>query len=224
MGASDTNSATGVASARIVGALVLAIPGITVAALGFFPSYDARSEYFVASYNNIVDAGNRYLLSLLLFFALATVLTVLAFILWREPAAAGGAVEVAVGAFAVSAAGFAAAAIAGLPVWALARSVVEGSETMLAAAERSSGLASFSQTLILVVGLGGLVVAMIAMGVASSRGGWIPRPILWVAAGAAGTGIIVGFALTLFWFALGIPALILTLTIGASLLIRGRFA
>ena len=75
---SDHESRSGfLDSARTAGALLLLIPVVSGIALGFFPSYDARPEYFAPYYSNIVEAGNGYLVSLVMLLGVAVLLLVL---------------------------------------------------------------------------------------------------------------------------------------------------
>jgi hypothetical protein len=195
-----------------------------VIALSFFPSYDARPEYFAPFYSNIVEAGSGYLVSLVLLFGVATLLLVLVLALRRAPEAkaSGGMVVVTAG-LTASAMGFDLAALLGIPVWFWSRQVTNGALTMSEAASKSEAWASASQTLVLLVGLGGLGVALTVLGFLAYRFGWTLPVVFWATITVVAGVVIVGFAVTLFWFALGIPPILWTLMIGVSLVVLGTY-
>ena len=211
-------------SARTAGTLLLLIPVSTVIALIYFPGYDARPEYFAPYYSNIVEAGNGYLVSLMLLLGVAVLLLVLVLALRRAPGAkdSGGMLVVTAG-LTASAIGFGLAALLGIPVWLWGRQVTDGSLTMSEAASKSEAWASASQTLILLVGLGGLGLALTVLGFVAYRSGWTPPVVFWTTIVVVAGVVIVGFAMTLFWFALGIPPILWTLMIGLSLLVLGTY-
>jgi hypothetical protein len=72
---------SGMRSARAVGLLLLAVPLMTVLGVSFFPSYDARPQYFAGTFHNIVDAGSDYLVALVIFVVVAGLLA----LLMRQP-------------------------------------------------------------------------------------------------------------------------------------------
>lgn len=222
---SDTEHRRGLLdSTRTAGTLLLLIPVIAGFALNLFPSYDARPEYFAPFYSNIVDAGGGYLASLVLLLGVAALLLVLALALRRAPGAkdSGGMVVVTAG-LTASAVGFGVAALLGVPVWIWARQVADGALTVSEAVSKSASWASTSQTLILLVGLGGLGVALTVLGFIAYRSGWIRPVVFWATIPVVGGVVIVGLAVTLFWFALGIPPILWTLMIGVSLLVLGTY-
>jgi hypothetical protein len=103
---------------------------------------------------------------LVFFLVVASLLAVLAIGLSKSRVReTASGVSVVVGGLWVSAIGFAIAGLAGLPVWMWAGRVADGSETLGSMASRSEGLASLSQTVLLMIGLGGLLVAMSVLGV-----------------------------------------------------------
>ncbi len=207
------------ASARTAGALLLVVPVVVGVALNLFPNYDARAEYFAPSYSHIADAGAAYPVSLALLLAVAVLLILLALALRQAPEAkTSDGMSVVTAGLAASAGGFGIAAALGIPVWLWARQATNGALTMSEAASKSQTLASASQTLILLFGLGGLVVGLTALGVVAYRFGWTPPAVFWTAITFAVVAVVAGLALTLFWFALGIPPVIWTLMIGVSLL------
>lgn len=211
---------------RAVGALLLAVPLGMGLALSFFPSYDARSSYFVQSYSRIVDAGDRYLVALILFGVLAAIIAILALALSRSPLRTETSVLWAVIAgLAVAALGFGVAAGAGLPVWLWARAVGSGSEPMLQMAARSEALAATSQTMLLMFGLGGLLISMSALGALAALRRWVPRWLFLGTAGAAVALVVVGAAASgpVVWLAQGTLPMLWALTFGIVLLIRGTF-
>lgn len=205
-------------------AILLLVPVATGIALGFFPSYDARPEYFAPSYRNIVQAGGAYLVSLVLLFGVAILLLVL---LWPSvvppEAKAGGGLVVVTAGLTASAMGFGLAALLGIPVSFWSRQVTNGALTMSEAASKSEVWALASQTLILLVGLGGLGVALTVLGFLAYRFGWTLPVVFWATITVVAGVVIVGFAVTLFWFALGIPPILWTLMIGVSLLVLGTY-
>lgn len=214
-------------SARAIGALLLAVPVLVLIALTQFPNYDARSQFFVGTYRNIVEAGSSYLVSLLLFLVIAATLAVLAIGLWRSPLAdATQFLWVVVGGLAVSAAGFAIAGLAGLPVWWWARQADQGISLVFDAAERSSGLASFSQTVLLTVAFGGMLIGMSALGVMAVVAQWIPRWLFWTTIAAAVGAVVVALATDgpALWVGFGLLPMLWAVVLGGVLLVRGDFA
>ena len=213
-------------SARQVGALLLAVPLLTWVAGSNFPGYDARSRYFASSFHNIVDAGDGYLVALVLFVAVAGLLVTLAVGLSRSPLRTeASSLLVVVGGLGVSAAGFATAGLTGIPVWMWATQVADGSETLAAMAARSESLAVISQTMLLMLGLGGLLVAMSALGVVALIHRWTPKLVFWgtVAAAAAAVGVAASTSGPVIWLSLGGLPMLWALAFGVLLLIRGRF-
>ena len=214
-------------SARAIGSLLLAVPVLVVIALTQFPNYDARSQFFVGTYRNIVDAGGSYLVSLLLFLLIAATLAVLAIGLWRSPLAeATQFLWVVIGGLGVSAAGFAIAALAGLPVWWWARQAADGTLTVLDAANRSSGLASLSQTVLLTIAFGGLLIGMSALGVIGVVQQWIPRWLFYATIAAAVGAVVLALATDgpALWVGFGLLPMMWAVVLGIVLLIRGAFA
>lgn len=205
---------------------MLAVPIVIGAALSQFPGYDARSEFFAGTYSNIVGAGDRYLVALGLFVVVAAILGTLAFALWRSPLRTDApGIWVVVGGLAASAAGFFIAAVTGLPVWWRARMVGEGSLTVFEAAEQSADLAGLSQTMLLLVGFGGFMIAMSALGVIAIVQRWVPRWLFWatVVAAVAAVGLaLVGDGPAL-WVGFGLLPLLWALVFGAVLLVRGEY-
>ncbi len=76
---------SGMRSARTVGLLLLAVPLLTVLGSSFFPSYDARPQYFAATFHNIVDARSDYLVALVIFVVVAGLVVLLMLALARSP-------------------------------------------------------------------------------------------------------------------------------------------
>lgn len=213
-------------SARVIGLLLLAVPTVTVLALNPFPGYDARSEYFAASYHNIVEAGTGYVVALGLFLVVAAVLAALALGLWRSPlSTATGFLWVVIGGLAVSAAGFTLAALTGLPVWWWARQVAAGSLSVADGASRSSDLAPISQTMLLMLGLGGFLVGMSALGVIAVVLRSVPRWVFWLTIAVAVTAVAAALATDgpAIWIGLGLLPMLWAITFGFVLLIRGEF-
>lgn len=205
----------------------MAAPIVIVMALSQFPGYDARSEFFAGTYRNIVEAGDEYLVSLFLFLVVAAILTALAFALWRsELRDASSYLWVVVGGLALSAAGFAVTALSGLPVWWWARQVNDGSLSVLEAADRSTGLASFSQTTLLTISFGGMLIGLSALGVIAVVQRWIPLLVFWGTVGLAVAAVI--FALfadgPALWVGFGLLPMLWSFVFGLYLLIRGEFA
>jgi hypothetical protein len=213
-------------SARTIGGLLLAVPIVAFLAGSRFPSYDARSRYFAGTYRAIVEAGDAYLVALVLFLVMATILAVLALALSRSSLLdATSFLMVVIGGVAASAVGFAIAAVTGLPVWWWARQVTDGSVSAAEAASRSTGLAGISQTALLMLGFGGLLIGMSTLGLIAITQRWVPRWLLW------GTVIVVGAAVALalatdgpaIWIGLGLLPMLWAFVFGLVLLIRGRF-
>ncbi len=213
-------------SARTIGGLLLAVPIVTFLALSQFPNYDARSRYFAGTYRAIVEAGDAYLVALVLFLVMATILAVLALAMSRSPLLeATSFLMVVIGGVAASAVGFAIAAVTGLPVWWWARQVTDGSLSAAEAASRSTGLAGISQTALLMLGFGGLLIGMSTLGLIAITQRWVPR---WL---FRGTVAVVGAAVALalatdgpaIWIGLGLLPMLWAFVFGLVLLIRGRF-
>ncbi len=211
-------------SARMIGGLLLAVPIVAFLAGSRFPSYDARSRYFAGTYRAIVEAGDAYLVALVLFLVMATILAVLALALSRSSLLdATSFLMVVIGGVAASAVGFAIAAVTGLPVWWWARQVTDGSLSAAEAASRSTGLAGISQTALLILGFGGLLIGMSTLGLIAITQRWVPRWLFW------GTVVVVGAAVALalatdgpaIWIGLGLLPMLWAFVFGLVLLIRG---
>lgn len=210
-------------SAQSAGSILLVLPIVVGAALNLFPNYDARPRYFASSYSQILEAGNAYPVSLGLLLVAAGLLTVLVIALQRGPAGGTGGSTFSVSAgLGMSALGFAVASVLSVPVWIWAGQVESGALAVSEGASKSETLASLSQTLILMLGLGGLVIGLTILGVVSYRRGWTPASVFWVTVVVAMTVVVGGFALAIFWVALGVPPL-WTLMIGGSLVLRGSY-
>lgn len=210
--------------ARMIGGLLLAVPIVAFLAGSRFPSYDARSRYFAGTYRAIVEAGDAYLVALVLFLVMATILAVLALAMSRSPLLeATSFLMVVIGGVAASAVGFAIAAVTGLPVWWWARQVTDGSLSAAEAASRSTGLAGISQTALLMLGFGGLLIGMSTLGLIAITQRWVPRWLFW------GTVVVVGAAVALalatdgpaIWIGLGLLPMLWAFVFGLVLLIRG---
>ena len=214
-------------SARAIGLVMLAIPLTMTLTSPFFPSYDARAPYFAGSYHNIVEAGNDYLVALVLFLVIAGLLGTLAVGLWRSPLRSEASAMLAVvGGLGLAAFGFATAGLTGIPVWNWARQVVDGSETMAGMAARSESLAAISQTVLLMLGFGGLLVAMSVLGVVAVIRRWTPKPVFLATVGVAVGVVIVGIITSgpVFWLTLGALPFLWALAFGLVLTVRGRFS
>jgi hypothetical protein len=212
-------------SARWVGANLLAVPVAIWVAGSFFPSYDARPQYFAGSFRNIVEAGDDYLAALLLFLVVAGLLVTPALGLTKSPLRAEPSLWAVLGGLGVSAFGFAIAGVTGLAVWRWASEVADGTQSLSAMASRSESLASISQTMILLFGFGGLLVAMSVLGIVAVARRWTPL-IVAVATAIATAAIAVIGAVTsgpVFWLSLGALPMLWAFAFGAVLLIRGRF-
>ena len=208
----------------MIGGLLLAVPIVAFLAGSRFPSYDARSRYFAGTYRAIVEAGDAYLVALVLFLVMATILAVLALALSRSSLLdATSFLMVVIGGVAASAVGFAIAAVTGLPVWWWARQVTDGSLSAAEAASRSTGLAGISQTALLMLGFGGLLIGMSTLGLIAITQRWVPRWLFW------GTVVVVGAAVALalatdgpaIWIGLGLLPMLWAFVFGLVLLIRG---
>lgn len=210
-------------SARIAGVIVLIIPLLLGVGLRLFPNYDARPEYFASSYSKIIAVDVAFPLSLVVLATTALLLTVLILTLRRAPQRIESASVVAVAMLAVSALGLLASAVLSVPVWFWSRQVRSGSLNFSDGADKSQPWATTSQTLILILGLGGLFVAFSALGLLAYRSGWTPPLVFWITISLVAAAVIGGFTLTLFWIALGLPPLLWTLMIGGSLVIKGTY-
>lgn len=212
-------------SARVAGVIVLAVPALLGVGLRLFPNYDARSEYFASSYSKIVAADVAFPVSLVVLAATALLLGVLVLALRRVPQSVESAsgLVVARGSLGVAAMGLLASAALSIPVWLWSRQVRSGELSFSEGADKSQPWATASQTLILLVGLGSLLVAFSALGIVAYRAGWTPPVVFWTTMSVVAAGIVGGFALSLFWIALGLPPILWTLMIGGSLVIKGRY-
>lgn len=130
-----------------------------------------------------------------------------------------------VGGLGLAAFGFATAGLTGIPVWNWARQVVDGSETMAGMAARSESLAAISQTVLLMLGFGGLLVAMSVLGVVAVIRRWTPKPVFLATVGVAVGVVIVGIITSgpVFWLTLGALPFLWALAFGLVLTVRGRF-
>jgi hypothetical protein len=211
-------------SARAAGVALLLIPVVLGLGLNLFPNYDARPEFFSGSYNNLLDVGSAFPVSLVLLMVVSLLLGFVLVALRRAPQseASSGMVLVSA-ALGGSSLAFLVASLLSIPVWIWAGQVNAGTLTIAEGSRRSQGLASTSQTIILLFGLGGVVIGLTVLGVLCWRFGWTPAVIFWATIVTAGFIVVGGFAITLFWVALGLPPLLWTLMIGGSLAIRGSY-
>ena len=217
---------SGMGSARTVGLLLLAVPLMTILGVSFFPSYDARPQYFAGTFHNIVDAGSDYLVALVIFVVVAGLLALLMLALARSPLREETSVVwLVIGGLGVSAAGFAVAGLTGLPVWVWASQVADGSESISTMAARSKSLAGLSQTVLLIFGLGGLLVAMSVLGVTAVVRGWAPKLALLATVAIAAGLVVVGVITSgpVFWLAIGVLPILWAVAFGLILVVRGSF-
>jgi hypothetical protein len=184
----------------------------------------ARPEFFSGSYHNILDVGSAFPVSLMLLTVVSLLLGFVVIGLQRAPQSDGSIgmllVSAALGGSALA---FFVASVLSVPVWIWAGQVNAGTLTVAEGISRSQGLASTSQTIILLFGLGGLMIGLTVLGILCWRFGWTPAVIFWATIMTAAIIVIGGFAITLFWVALGLPPLLWTLMIGGSLTIRGSY-
>ncbi len=92
-------------------------------------------------------------------------------------------------------------------------------------AARSEGLAGLSQTVLLIFGFGGLLIAMGVLGVTAVVRGWAPKLAL-LATVAIAAGIVVVGVITsgpVFWITIAALPLLWALTFGLILAVRGSF-
>ena len=211
-------------SARAAGVALLFVPVVLGFGLNLFPNYDARPEFFSGSYNNLLDVGSAFPVSLTLLMVTSLVLGFVVVGLRRAPQSDGsGGMLLVSAALGGSALAIFVASLLSISVWIWAGQVNAGTLTVAEGITRSQGLASTSQTIILLFGLGGLMIGLTVLGVLCWRFGWTPAVIFWATIVTAGFIVIGGFAITLFWVALGLPPLLWTLMIGGSLTIRGSY-
>ncbi len=216
----------GVSRPRAVGVLLLAVPITFAVASPLFPSYDARARYFVSYFSNIVEAGDRYLVALILFAAISGIIAILAVTLSRSSLRSETSVSsVVVGGSALAAFGFGLAAVTGVPVWWWAGRAADGSEPIREMALRSQGLASISQTVLLMLGFGGFLISMSVLGVLAAARGWVPRLLLWATVGVALISVVIAAVQSgpAVWLALGGLPMLWALTFGVVLVVRGTF-
>ena len=212
-------------SARAVGIGLVLVPVVLGLGLNLFPNYDARSEFFAGSYSNIVEAGMAFPVSLVVLVLASMLLVLVVLGLRRAPQSDGsGGLDLVFVALSGSSLGILLGAVLSIPVAVWASQVKDGSLAASAGVAMSQALASTSQTLILLVGLGGLAVGLTVLGVLSWRFGWTPPIVFWATIVAAGVIVVGGFSITLFWVALGVPPVLWTLMIGGSLAIKGEYA
>jgi len=207
-------------SPRAVGWLVLATPVVIGVAVNLFPNYDARPEYFRGTYANIVDAGAKYAASLGVMGVAVVLLVLLALALTRVP---GGPAEGVSAALVVPAVGMTLTALTAIPVVVQAARVRSAASSIDAAAKASQSWATLSQTILLLGGIGGALAAFIALGVTAFRRRWIRPLMFWTAAALSAVLGVGGLSLGLLWMGLGLPALVLTLTIAGALIALPRW-
>jgi len=211
-------------SARADGVALLLLPVTIGAGLNLFPNYDARPEFFADSYNHILDTGTAFPVSLVLLLATSLLLGFLVVALRNAPQSDGsGGMLLVFAGLGGSAVGILGAAVLSIPVWIWTGQVNAGTLTITEGINKSQGLASTSQTIILLFGLGGLVIGLTVLGVLGWRFGWTLPVVFWATIVVSGLVLVVGFAMTLFWLALGLPPLLWSLMIGGSLTIRGSY-
>jgi len=211
-------------SPRFAGVLLLLVLVTLGVTLNLYPNFDARAEQFSGTYPDIVATGAAFPLSLIGLAATALLLGLFVIALRRAPGARDNAAVMAVSvSLGTSAGGLLAAAVLAVPVSLWAARVSNGSLTLSEGAERSQGLASASQTLILLFGLGGLALGLTILGFVAWRVGWTPAVVFWGTVALVAVTLVGGLALNLFWIGLGLPAILWTLMIGGSLIARREY-
>jgi len=208
------------ASPRVAGSLALAIPIAIGVAVNLFPNYDARPEHFRGTYDNIVAAGTAYGASLVVMALAAALIALLALALTRVPGTPVGGVALA---FAVPATGFFLTALTAIPAVVEVSRVRSGASSANEAAAASEAWAILSQTILLLAGVGGALAAFIALSVTAYRRRWIRPMVFWTAASVSVVVGVGGLSLGLIWVGLGLPAVVLMVTMAASLIVLARW-
>lgn len=165
-------------------------------------------------------------MSLILFIVVAVLLGFLSCGLARgDIRNSASAMWVVIVGLGVSSVGFLVAGLTGLPVYNWAAIAAEGSGSVIEMASRSESLATTSQTMLLMFGLGGLLISMSVLGVVAVVRRWTPVWAFVVTVVIAAVLVVVGVIIEgpVFWLALGVLPLLWALAFGLILLIRGRF-
>lgn len=207
-------------SVRFVGLALVAVPVVLGLVLFLFPNYDARPDFFVASYASIPGAGGAFPLSLAVLVLASLLVAAVVLGLRRIVASDSGGLNVVLLALGASSVGLLVAALLSIPVAIWGSQVNNGSLSVSDAAGMSQGLASTAQTLILLVGLGGMLVGMTVLGVLSRTRRWVRPVVFWATVLAAGAVLVGGFTAGLFWLAIGGPVVLWTAMIGGSLAVK----
>lgn len=207
-------------SNRLVGLLLVAVPVLLGLVLFLFPNYDARPDYFASSYSSIPDAGVAFPLSLAVMVIVSLVIGVLILGLRRTISSDSGGMSFVVLALGASGVGLLVAALLSIPVALWASQVNNGSLGASDAAGMSQTFATTAQTLVLLVGLGGMLVGMTVLGVLCRRRGLVNPVVFWATIVAAVAVLVGGFTAGLFWLAIGGPVVLWTAMVGSSLAIK----
>ena len=216
--------------ARLAGLLLLGSLGSIVFVLNAYPSFDARSQYFPESFGNLV-LERRELTIALAWLALAGTLAIVAgfslFVALRraESPTAGLALLLP-----AAGAGFILAASLGVPaIGLLDRAANLPQADWGPVINDVYPWASGSQTILLLFGLGGFAIGLLAAIIAVLLTGVLSRKMV-IGAAVAPFAILILAAITfggqipLVWLSVGLPAAIWSIGLGLYLMVTGRVA
>ena len=215
--------------ARWAGVCLLGALAVLVATSSVLPSFDARGEYFGEWFPGLVSQRTRYGIALGL-IALSGTLVVIAglalygaFRLAEAAGAAAGLVLVAAGG------GFLLSAGLGIPAFRVMVEAARSPETdWLSFADAAHPWAAGSQTVLLMFGLGGFAVSLVAAALAIIQAGGVSRRVAIGIAIAPLIPLAVFVAIPgedpLVWLSVGLPSLVWSVGLGIYLAVTGRVA
>ena len=216
--------------ARLAGLLLLGSLGSIVLSLTAFPSFDARSQYFPEWFGNLVLERREFTIALAL-FALTGILAILAgfslFVALRRAESPTAALALLLSA---AGAGFILAALLGVPAIGLLDRAAD-----LPQADWGPVISDVhpwvagSQTTLILFGLGGFAIGLLAAIIAVLLTGVLSRKMV-IGAAVAPFAILIlaaipfGGQIPLVWLSVGLPAAIWSIGLGLYLMVTGRVA
>ena len=214
--------------ARLAGLLLLGSLASIVLILNALPSFDARSEYFPEYFGNLVLERREFTMALV-WIALAGVLAILAgfslFVALRRAESPSAGLALLLSA---SGAGFILAASLGVPaIGLLDRAANLPQAAWGPVINDVHPWVAGSQTTLILFGLGGFAIGLLAAIIAVLLTGVLSRKMV-IGAAVAPFAILILAAITfggqipLVWLSVGLPAAIWSVGLGLYLTITGR--
>ncbi len=213
--------------ARWAGVCLLGALAVLVASLSVGPSFDARREYFDEWFPGLVGRHTMYGIALGL-IALTGALVVIAGLALYDAFRRAGAAGSAAGFVLVAAGGgFLLSSGLGVPAFRVMVEAARSPEThWLSFADAAHPWAAGSQTALIMFGLGGFAVGLVAVALAIIQAGGVSRRVAIGIAIAPLIPLAVLVAIPgadpLVWLSVGLPSLVWSVGLGVYLAATGR--